>query len=64
MLNYTIGKNLWLSENSCMMVQIFILFICFLVIHQAAFSAYVEIPIHIMYTIQSSSSYHMGHICV
>ena len=63
MLNYAIGKSLSLSENSCMMVQIFVLFICILVIHQATFSAYVETPSHIMYTIQSSSSY-MGHICV
>ena len=62
MLNYTIGKNLWLPENSCMKVQIFILFICLLVIQQAAFSAYVEIPSHIMYTIHSSSLYHMGHL--
>ena len=32
-----------------MMVQIFILFICPLVIHGAACSAYVEIPSHIIY---------------
>ena len=61
MLNHTIGKNRWLSEKSCMMVQIFIFFICLLVIHRAAYSAYVEIASHIMYTIQSSCSYHTGH---
>ena len=56
MLNYAIGKKLWLSEHSYIMVQISIMFKSLLVIHQTAYSSYVVIPSHIIYTIQIAFS--------